>query len=148
MLYFKHTEILILLNQTWSVSLTSVFQVKTTQIVSFFLFRPPRNLENETDFKIWCNCNVIICYGSVIFLCICIDKFLSCENIVLRWNVPLIKGKASAEKNPTLFQITHNYQGRRYLTPLKKNNHIGPFLWDNIYTHFPFSHPPMHCCCL
>lgn len=96
------------------------FKLRRHRLYLFFLFRPPRNLENETDFKIWCNCNVIICYGSVIYLCICIDKFLSCENIVLRWNVPLIRGKASVEKNPTLFQITHNYQGRRYLAPLKK----------------------------
>jgi hypothetical protein len=47
------------------------------------LFGPPRKLKNVTDFKIVCNGLVIKGVDSVKYLGICIDKFLTCENIVL-----------------------------------------------------------------
>lgn len=124
MLFFKHTEILILLNQTLSVSLTSVLQVKTTQIDSFFYFALQETLKMKQISKFGVIAMLLYVMAVSSTYASVLTSFFHLKKFVLKWNVPLIRGKAAVERNPTLFQITHNYQGRRYLAPLKKNNHI------------------------
>jgi hypothetical protein len=47
------------------------------------LFGPPRKLKQVVNFTVVCNGQEIKGSGSVKYLDVCIDRFLSCENIVL-----------------------------------------------------------------